>query len=178
MVNPEKLVRILAAASGSTILLLVVLVYRRIRPAAVAVPYVQHAAAALGLGLGLLTAVTGVGHSLAVGSLALSGAEEYAPLTILRFTTGALLIYTGVMSTALYRPLKAGSSWAIRVSAATSLLFCLYLVFLLPLPGTGGTVPPMLGGWSVNFLFLAGAMMLSRSRGTPEWKRTAKHDNP
>lgn len=50
MVSPEKLVRIIAAASGSAILLLVILVYRRVKPAAVAVPYVQHAAAVLGLG--------------------------------------------------------------------------------------------------------------------------------
>ena len=164
VISDDKLLRIVAAALASTFLLVVVLVYRRLKPSAADVPYAPHAAATLVLCLGVPTVLSGVAHSVAVASLALSGSEEYGPLTILRFTTGAMLFYAGAMSIALYRGIRAGRRWAIRVSAATCLLFCLYLLFLLPLPGTGGTVPPMLGAWSVCLSILGAAALTSRPR--------------
>ena len=160
MIDPEKVLRIVAAASASTVFLLLVLVYRRLRPSCAGVPYTHQAAAALGLSLGILTVLAGVGHSVAVASLALSGSEQYGPLTILRFTTGAMLIYAGAMGVALYRPIRASRRWAMGVSAATTFLFCLFLLFLFFLTGTGETVPPMLGLWSV-YLGIVGAAVVS-----------------
>ena len=97
---------------------------------------------------------------MAVASLALSEGE-YGPLQILRFTTGAMLVYSGAMNATLYRAIKMGQREAIAVAAATTSLFLLYLLFLLPLPGTGGTVPPMLGLWSLYLLWLGAAAIRS-----------------
>ncbi|MFQ5740041.1 MAG: hypothetical protein ACE5JX_13625 [Acidobacteriota bacterium] len=141
-------------------LLVVVLLYRRFRRAAADVPWVCHAAAAVALSLGVGTVIAGVGHSVAVASLGLSE-REYGPLQILRFTTGAMLVYAGAMNAALYRAIKVGRRPAIAAGAATALLFALYLLFLLPLPGTGGTVPPMLGLWSFYLLWLGAAAVTS-----------------
>ena len=85
--------------------------------------------------------------------------REWAPLTILRFTTGAMLVYAGAMSIAVYPAMRAGQQWAVRVGAATSLLFWLYLMLLFPLPGTGGTVPPMLALWSAYLFWLSAAVL-------------------
>ncbi len=57
--------------------------------------------------------------------------REYGPLQVLRFTTGAMLVYSGAMNIAVYRAIRAGQRWAVGVGAATSLLFWLYLFFLL-----------------------------------------------
>ncbi len=164
MISFEKVFRVLAYASISAFVLVLVLLYRRLRPSAAEVPYVRHAAAALALSLGVPTVISGVGHSVAVASLALSDTQEYGALTILRFTTGAMLLYSGAMNIALYRAIRAGRRWAIRIAAATCLLFCLYLLFLFRLPGTGGTVPPMLGLWSA-YLLVLGAANLASMRG-------------
>jgi len=43
-------------------------------------------------------------------------------------------------------------------------LLWLYLVFTLPLPGTGGTVPTMLGMWSIYLLSLAAAVVALKLR--------------
>ncbi|MBI3698116.1 MAG: hypothetical protein HY238_25185 [Acidobacteria bacterium] len=155
--------RNLTAAVFSILLLVVVLLYRRFRRSAAEVPYAFNAAAAIALTLGVITVIGGVGHSVAVTSVALSE-RKYGPLTILRFTTGAMLLYSGMMSVVLYRAIKAGRRWAVGVGAANGLLFWLYLLFLLPLPGTGGTVRPMLGLWSVYLLWLGAAVLASRRR--------------
>lgn len=153
--------RTLTAAIFSIVLVFVVFLYRRFRRSAAEAPWACHAAAAIAVTLGVGTAVSGVVHSVAVASLALSE-REYGPLQILRFTTGAMLVYSGAMNMAVCRAIKAGRGWAIAVGAATSLLFCLYLLFLFPLPGTGGTVRPMLGLWSVYLLWLGVAALASR----------------
>ena len=56
----------------ATVLLVIVVLYRRFRRAADDVPWACQAAAAIALSLGALTAITGVGHSMAVASVALS----------------------------------------------------------------------------------------------------------
>jgi hypothetical protein len=162
--NSVKLLRVLTYASVSALLLLVVLVYRRFKPSSLDVPYACHAASVLALSLGIPTILSGLVHSAAVASLALNGAEPYGPLTILRFTTGAMLFYSGAMSIALYRAIRVGRAWAIGISMATCLFFCLYLLFLFPLPGTGGTVPPMLGLWSVYLPVLVAAALSTGPR--------------
>lgn len=156
--------RTLIAAVFSIWLVAVALLYRRLRRSTPDIPYAYHAAAAIALILGITALLAGVGHSVAVGSLALRDREEYKPLVILRFTTGAMLLYSGAMNVALYRAIKAGRRWAFAVGAATGLLFWVYLLFfvLLPLPGTGGTVRPMLGLWSVYLLWLSVAVLASR----------------
>lgn len=88
-------------------MLVIVLLYRRFRRSATEVPYACHAAAAIALSLGAATVIGGVGHSIAVVSVAL-GEREYGPLQILRFTTGAMLVYSGAMNLAVYPAMKAG----------------------------------------------------------------------
>lgn len=150
--------RTLTAGVFSILVLIVVFVYRRFRRSADEVSWVLQVAAAISVTLGVLTMVSGVVHSAAVTAVAFSE-REWAPLTILRFTTGAMLMYSGAMSIAMYRPIRAGRRWAVGVAAATSLLFWLYLMLLLPLPGTGGTVPPMLGLWSAYLFWLLAAVL-------------------
>jgi len=159
--------RALTAAVFSILLLIVVFLYRQFRRSAVEVPWVFQAAAAIGLTLGVLTMISGVVHSAAVTAVAFSE-REWAPLTILRFTTGAMLMYSGAMSIAMYRAIRAGRRWAVGVGAATGLLFWLYLMLLLPLPGTGGTVPPMLGLWSAYLFWLGAAVLATVPRDTAE----------
>ena len=76
-----------------------------------------------------------------------------------------MLLYAGAMNAALYRAIKAGQRSAIAVSVATTTLFLIYLLFQLPLPGNGGTVPPMLGLWSLYLLWLVAAAVASGRRG-------------
>ena len=68
--------------------------YRRFRRSAFDAHWTCHVAAAIGLVFGVVTTIGGVGHSVNVAYLAWNE-PEYGPLQILRFTTGAMLIYTG-----------------------------------------------------------------------------------
>jgi hypothetical protein len=154
---------ILTAASLSVLLLTIVLLYRRMRRSVPEVPSACHAAAAIALIVGAATLIGGVGHSVAVASLTLRG-SQYGPLQILRLTTGALLVFSGAMTLGMYPGLKAGRSWAAGTGAATGLLLWLYLLFTLPLPGTGGTVPTMLGMWSIYLLSLGAAAVAIKLR--------------
>ena len=120
------------------------------------VPSACHAAAAIAVIVGAGTLIGGVGHSVAVVSLTLRE-PQYGPLQILRLTTGAMLVFSGAMTLAMYPGIKAGQGWAAGMAAAGGLLLWLYLLFTLPLPGTGGTVPTMLGMWSVYLLSLGAA---------------------
>jgi hypothetical protein len=76
--------------------LIVVLLTRRFRRSAPEVPWACHVAAAYALFVGTTTLIGGVGHSVAVASLALR-VPVYGPLQVLWFTTGAMLVYTGAM---------------------------------------------------------------------------------
>lgn len=154
--------RTLTAGTFAILILVIVVLYRQFRRSAAQVPWVFQAAAAIAASLGILTMISGVGHSTAVTAVALSE-REWAPLTVLRFTTGLMLIYSGAMSVAVHRAIRAGRPWGVGVGAATCLFFWSYLMFLLPLPGTGGTVPPMLGLWSA-YLFWLGAAVLAAMR--------------
>lgn len=154
-------------------LLVVVVLYRRFRRAAAGMSRAYHVSAALAVTLGVITATAGVGHSVAVASLALRE-PEYGPLQILRFTTGAMLVYAGAMNALLYRAIKAGRGAAIGVGAATALLFVVYLLLLLPIGGRE-TVPPMLGLWSVYLLCL-GAAAITAMRGAGVERRPVDQD--
>lgn len=157
--------RALSAAIPAIGLLVIVLLYRRFRRAVPDVPWACHVAAAIAVVLGTGNVITGMGHSVAVASLALRE-PEYGPLQVLRFTTGAMLVYSGAVNVGVYRAIKAGQRWAVAVGAAMGLLFWLYLLFLLPLPGTG-TVRQLLGPWSVYLLWLGAAGLAStRSHDT------------
>lgn len=149
-------VLILTAVSFAIFLSMMVLLYRRSRRAAPAVPPACHVAAAIALVVGAGAVVGGAGHSAAVASLTLRE-SLYGPLQILRLTTGALLLFSGGMTLAMCPGIKAGRRGSVGVGAATSLLFWLYLLLTLPLPGTGGTVPPMFVMWSVYLLSLGAA---------------------
>jgi hypothetical protein len=140
----------------SVLLFIIILLYRRFRRAAAGGSWPCHVAAAIAVTFGAITMTAGVVHSIAVTSIALRE-PEYGPLQVLRFTTGALLMYSGAMNVALYRAIKVGRRSAIAIGAATCSLFVLYLLFLLPLPGGGGTVPPMLALWSLYLLSLGTA---------------------
>lgn len=130
--------------------------YRRFKRRAPDVPSACHIAAAFALIGGCVTTIAGVGHSVAVASLA-NRLNEYGPLQVLWFTTGAMLIYTGAMNAGMCGGIKAGRASAIGVATAASMLFIVYLLLVNPLPGGGGTVPPMLALWSVYVLTLIAA---------------------
>lgn len=149
-------VRALSAAVFLLALAPIVLLSHRFTRKFPSEPWACHVAAAIAVTFGFSNVITGVAHSVAVASLALRE-PEYGPLQILRFTTGAMLLYSGAMSIALYRGIRAGRRSTIGVSVAAGLLFWLYLVFTLPLPGTGGTVPRELGLWTLYLLWLAAA---------------------
>jgi CubicO group peptidase (beta-lactamase class C family) len=99
--------RTLTAGVFAILLLVVVVLYRRFRQSAGGVPWVFQAAAAVAVTLGILTLISGVAHSTAVAALALRE-HEWSPLTILRFTTGAMLMYAGAMSAAVFHAIRAG----------------------------------------------------------------------
>jgi hypothetical protein len=149
-------VLILTAISLVLFLLFIVLFYKRLRRFAPEVPPACHVAAAIALLVGADALIGGVGHSFAVASLVLRE-PEYGPLQILRLTTGAILLFSGAMTLAMYPGIKAGRSSAVRLGSVSALLLWLLLLFTLPLPGTGGTVPPRLGLWSVYLLSLGAA---------------------
>ena len=154
-------VLILTAVSFAIFLGMMVLLYRRSRRAAPSVPAACHVAAAIALVVGAGAVVGGAGHSAAVVSLAWRE-SLYGPLQILRLTTGALLLFSGGMTLAMCSGIKTGRRSSVGVGAATCLLFWLYLLLTLPLPGTGGTVPPMLVMWSVYLLSLGAAAVSLR----------------
>ena len=149
-------VRFLTAVSLSIFLLIMVLLYRRSRRSAPDVPPACHVAVAIALVVGAYALIGGVGHSVAVASLTLRE-PQYGPLQILRLTTGALLLFSGAMTLAMYPGIKAGRRSAVAVGAATALLFWLYLLFTVPLPGTGVQARAMLGMLSVYLLSLGAA---------------------
>jgi hypothetical protein len=151
-----------SAVAAGLLSLAIVFIHRRLWRSASDVPYVRRVAAAIAVTFGVTFVISGVAHSLAVGSLALRRTEEYGPLVILRFTTGAMLVYSGAMNIALSRAIRAGRRWAVGVGVATGLLFWLYLIFTLPLPGTGGSVPAALGLWTVYLLWLGAAALVRR----------------
>lgn len=132
------------------------LLYRRLRRSVPGVPAACHAAAAIALLVGAFTLIGGIGHSVDVTSLTLREAE-YGPLQILRLTTGAILVFAGAMTITMYPGIKAGRGWAVGVSAAAGMLIWLHLLVVMPLPGTGGTVPPMFGLWNIYLLSLGPA---------------------
>jgi hypothetical protein len=152
-------VRILTAVGLLIFLAIMVLLYRRSRRSAPDVPRACHVAVAIALGVGAYALVGGVGHSIAVASLTLRE-PQYGPLQILRLTTGALLVFSGAMTLAVYPGIRAGRRSAVAVGAASALLFWMYLLFTLPLPGIGGQARAMFGMWSV-YLFSLGAAALS-----------------
>ena len=155
-------VRALSAAVFWVALLSIVFLSRRFTRRFPGEPWACHIAAAIAVTFGVTNVITGVAHSVAVASLALRE-PEYGPLQILRFTTGAMLLYSGAMSLALYRGIRAGRRSTIGVSAAAGLLFWVYLVFTFPLPGTGGTVPRELVLLTL-YLFWLGAAAFARQR--------------
>ena len=157
----EWWVRVLSGAVFSVALLPIVFLSRRFTRRFPSEPWACHVAAAIAVTFGVSNVITGVAHSVAVASLALR-APEYGPLQILRFTTGAMLLYSGVMSIALHRGIRAGRRFTIGVSAAAGFLFWLYLVFTLPLPGTGGTVPRDLVLLTLYLFWLGAAAFASR----------------
>jgi hypothetical protein len=156
-------VQALTAATGGIVLSLVVFLYRRFTREFPNGQWACHVAAALVVTIGAANVMTGVAHSFAVASLALRE-PGYGPLQILRFTTGAMLVYSGAMNIAVYRGIRAGRGWAIGVGVATSLFFCLYLGFTLPLPGTGGSVPRELVLWACYLGWLGAAAVASIRR--------------
>jgi hypothetical protein len=152
--------RPIAAGAFALMAAIVLLLYRRLRRASSEVPWILHVAAAVGVTVGTITLLSGLVHVAAVTAVAVREGV-WIPLTILRLTTGALLVFAGTMSIAMYRPMREGRRWATGVGAATSLLFCFYLILLFFLPGTRGTVPPMLGLWSAYLVWLAAAVVAS-----------------
>ena len=138
--------------------------YRRFKRSAPDVPSACHVAAAFARIAGSIVFIAGLGHSLAVASLA-RRLNEYGPLQVLWFTTGALIVYTGAMNAVMSGGIKAGRASAIGIATAASLLFVVHLLFVDPLPGSGTTVFSMLTIMSVYLLSLiAAGIAVFRSR--------------
>jgi hypothetical protein len=154
-------VRALSVAVFSVALLPIVFLTRRFTRRFPSEPWACHVAAALAVTIGAANVITGAAHSFAVAALALRE-PAYGPLQILRFTTGAMMLYSGAMNIAIYRGIRAARGWAIGVAGSTALLFCLYLVFTLPLPGTGGSVPRELVLWTSYVGWLGAATFASQ----------------
>lgn len=157
----EWWVRALSGAVFSVALIPIVFLSRRFTRRFPHEPWACHVAAAIAVTFGVSNLITGVAHSVAVASLALRE-PEYGPLQILRFTTGAMLLYSGAMSLALYRGIRAGRRSTIGVSGAAGFLFWLYLVFTFPLPGTGGNVPRELVLLTLYLFWLGAAAFASQ----------------
>jgi hypothetical protein len=154
-------VRTLSAGVFSVALIPIVFLSRRFTRRFPGEPWACHIAAAIAVTFGVSNVITGVAHSVAVASLALRE-PEYGPLQILRFTTGAMLLYSGAMSLALYRGIRAGRRSTIGVNTAAGFLFWLYLVFTFPLPGTGGNVPRELVLLTLYLFWLGAAAFASQ----------------
>ena len=154
-------VRALSAGAFSVAVLPIVFLSRRFTRRFPGEPWACHVAAAIALTFGATHVIAGAAHSVSVASLAMRE-TGYGPLQILRFTTGAMLLYSGAMSIALYRGIRAGRRSAIGVGVAAGLLFWLYLVFTFPLPGTGGTVPRELVLVTLYILWLGAAAFASQ----------------
>jgi hypothetical protein len=154
-------VRALSAGVFSFALLPIVFLSRRFTRKFPYEPWTCHVAAAIAVTFGASNVITGVAHSIAVASLAMRE-PEYGPLQILRFTTGAMLLYSGAVSIALYRGIRAGRRSTIGVSAAAGFLFWLYLLFTFPLPGTGGNVPRELVLLTLYLFWLGAAAFASQ----------------
>src|SRR5687767_15858692 len=73
--------RTLTGGVFAILLLVVAFLYRRFRRAADGVPWIFQTAAAIGVTLGVLTAISGVVHSAAITAVAFSEGE-WAPLKI------------------------------------------------------------------------------------------------
>ena len=159
---PRVLQGVVSTSVLSLVILFILSIDRRFKRSTGDVPYACQVAAAIAVFLGVVLGIGGVGHSVAVVSLALRETEGYGPLVILRFTTGEMLLFSGAMNIALSRAIWTGRRWAIGVGVAAGLLFWLHLVFVFPLPGTGGTVPRVLGAWSAYLLWLGAAAFASR----------------
>ena len=157
----EWWVRALSAAVFSLALLPIVVLSRRFTREFPSGAWACHVAAAIAVTFGVTNVITGVAHSFSVASLALRE-TEYGPLQILRFTTGAMLLYSGAISITLHRGIRAGRHSAIGAAVAAALLFWFYLVFTLPLPGTGGTVPRELVLLTLYLLWLGAAAFSSQ----------------
>ena len=139
--------------------------YRRFKRSAPDVPSACHVAAAYALIGVSITLIAGVGHSLAVASLA-RRLNEYGPLQVLWFTTGAMIVYTGAMNAVMSAGIKAGRASAIGMATAASLLFVVHLLIVDPLPGSGATITSMLTVMSLYLLslFAAGLTVFRRHR--------------
>jgi hypothetical protein len=159
----EWWVRALSGAFFSAVLLVVAILYRRFARACPEAPWACHVSAAVSVAIGVGNVISGVGHSAAVASLALRE-PGYGPLQILRFTTGAMLLYSGAMNIALGRAIAAGRRSAIGAGVASGVLFQLYLVFTLPLRGSGGSVSRELALWTIHVLWLVAAATAIRQR--------------
>jgi hypothetical protein len=158
--------RAIAAGAVAVLSAISLMLYRRFRRVAHGVSWIIHASAAIAVTLGTITLLSGVVHEVAVTAVALTEGV-WIPLTILRLTTGAMLVFAGAMSIAMHRPMRDGRRWSIGVGLATSVLFWFYLMLLFPLPGTRGTVPPMLGLWSAYLVWLGAAVVTSLPRRLP-----------
>jgi hypothetical protein len=158
--------RLIAAGAVALLSAISLLMYRRFRRVTNEVSWIIHASAAIAVTLGTITLLSGLVHEAAVTAVALREGV-WIPLTILRLTTGAMLVFAGAMSIAVHRPMREGRRWAIGVGMATSALFWFYLMLLFPLPGTRGTVPPMLGLWSAYLVWLGAAVVASLPRRLP-----------
>jgi len=104
--------------------------YRRFRREAVArLPAVLAAAA---VALGLLAAVPGLLHTVAVAGTAVNNDKPYDLRLAWLITLGLILMYTGSVNVVLSARIKRSEHWAVAVSASSTALLVAFLAVLHP----------------------------------------------
>ena len=87
---------------------------------------------ALAVSLGLLVAIPGMLHTAAVIGSAVAAERQYDVRFAWLITTGALLMYTGVINVWLATAMKRGDRSAMCISASATVALLLFLASLHP----------------------------------------------
>lgn len=111
-------------------LIVLAVLYRRFRRQAVEPLHAGLAAAAFALGL--LSAVPGLLHTVAVAGGAVNGHKPYDLRLAWLITIGLILIYTGIVNVLLTGRIKRQQRWALATSASATALLVAFLVVLHP----------------------------------------------
>lgn len=121
---------VIAAVVLSAFALVLVALYRWFRPRAVDRSCALLAATAVALGL--LMAIPGLLHTVAVVGTAVKQHKPYDLRLAWLITIGLILMHSGAVNVVMSRWIQRGERWALSVSAAATALLVLFFVALNP----------------------------------------------
>lgn len=122
--------------------------YRRFRRSGTEAPYALLAA--LAIALGLLLAVPGLLHTIAVAGGALKSHKPYDLRLVWLLTLGLMLLHTGLVNVVLSRWIRRAERWALGMAATvTALLLGFFLVLH---PATDQAVLILINGGYLTLL--------------------------